>query len=193
MVIGITGGIGCGKSTVMNLLEERYHAKLIIADELGHQALERGTTVYERIRKTFGQDLIRPDGSVDRDLLAERVYADSEKREMLNYIVHPYVRDRIREKLEQWKREPLVCLETAILFETGCDRFCDMVWGIFTERECRISRLMHSRGYPREKAEAIMDAQLPEEKWREKCDIMIENNGNMNKLEERLQELLVKK
>lgn len=191
MVLGITGGVGCGKSTLMNLLKDQYQAKILVADELGHQALEPGTPVYDRVRKTFGLDLVLPDGRIDRSLLADRIYADEEKREKLNGIIHPYVRDRIRQSLENWRGEPLVCLETALLFETGCDRFCDAVWCVLTDRELRIQRLMHSRGYTREKAEAIMKAQLSDEEWKKRSDACIVNDGDLHQLEERLQELLV--
>lgn len=190
MVIGITGGVGCGKSTVINILKERYKAKVIVADELGHQAMEPGTPVYDRIRKTFGLDLILPDGNIDRHLLADRIYSDVAKREQLNGIVHPYVLNQIQETLKKWSGEPLVCLETALLFETGCDTLCDTVWCVMTDRELRLQRLIQSRGYTRKKAEAIMRAQLSDEEWRKRCSICIENNGDFDKIEERLQDLL---
>lgn len=191
MVLGITGGVGCGKSTLMNLLKDKYKAKVLVADELGHQAMEPGTPVYDRIRKTFGMDLVLPDGTIDRKLLADRIYEDEEKREKLNGIVHPYVLDKIRQALETWREEPLVCLETALLFETGCDRFCDAVWGVLTDREIRIQRLMKSRGYTKEKAEAIMEVQLSDDEWRNRCDVCLVNDGDLKNLEERLKELLV--
>ena len=191
MVIGITGGVGCGKSTVMKLLEEQYHAKLLVADELGHQVMEPGTKAYIQIRQTFGDDLVLENEQIDRNLLAERIYADDGGREKLNGIIHPCVKEMIQKKLEEWKEEPLVCLETAILFETGCDEFCDTVWCVLTDRETRIERLMMSRGYTREKAESIMRVQLPDEEWIRRCDKCVENNGNLSKLSERLQELLV--
>ena len=191
MVIGITGGVGCGKSTVMKLLQEQYGAKLLVADELGHQVMEPGTQAYALIRQKFGEDLVLENGQLDRNLLAERIYADERGREKLNAIIHPCVKEMIRQKLEEWREEPLVCLETAIMFETGCDEFCNQVWCVLTERETRIRRLMESRGYSREKAEAIMRVQLPDEEWIRRCDECVENNGNLSKLLKRLQELLV--
>lgn len=191
MVIGITGGVGCGKSTVMKLLEEHYKAKLLVADELGHQVMEPGTKVYDQIRQAFGDDLVQDNEQLDRKLLAERIYKDDSGRERLNGIVHPWVKEIIRQKLTEWKDEPIVCLETAILFETGCDGFCDTVWCVLTDRDIRIRRLMDSRGYSREKAEAIMKVQLPDDEWARRCDECIENNGDIEKLLQRLQELLV--
>ena len=191
MVIGITGGVGCGKTTVMKILQEKYKAKLLVADELGHQVMKPGTQAYDQIRQIFGDDLVQENGQLDRNILAERIYADARGREKLNEIIHPCVKELIRKKLKEWREEPLVCLETAILFETGCDEFCDTVWCVLTDKEIRISRLMASRGYTRERAAAIMKAQLPDEEWVHRCDESIENNGDMQKLSERLQELLV--
>ncbi len=190
MVIGITGGVGCGKSTVMELLEKKFHARLLVADELGHRVMEPGTQAYEQIVKDFGEDLILGDGQLDRKLLAERIYGEDEKREKLNAIIHPCVKGCIQQMLAEWKEEPLICLETALLFETGCDKFCDTVWGIFTDREIRIQRLMEARGYTRKKAEAIMSVQLSDAEWGRRCDVCIENNGDLQKLEDKLQELL---
>lgn len=191
MVIGITGGVGCGKSTVMNILKEQYSAKLLVADELGHQVMEPGQEAYEKICQAFGNDLVKEDGQINRNMLADRIYADDSGREKLNQIIHPCVKEVIYRKLEEWREEPLICLETAILFETGCNELCDRIWCVMTEREIRIQRLMESRGYSREKAESIMRVQLSEEEWMRRCDACIENNGDLQKLYERLQELLV--
>ncbi len=190
MVIGITGGVGCGKSTVMQLLEKKYHARLLVADEIGHRVMEPGTQAYEQVKEIFGGELVREDGQLDRKLLAEKIYADDEKRKKLNAIIHPCVKNRIHQLLKEWKGEPLICLETALLFETGCDELCDTVWGILTDREIRIQRLMEARGYTRKKAEAIMNVQLSDAEWGRRCDVCIENNGDLQKLEDKLQELL---
>ena len=165
MVIGITGGVGCGKSTVLNLLEEKYGAKIIEADALGHEAMKPGTEPYQKICG----------------------------RERLNAIVHPFVKEQICKQLDEWKDEPVVCLETAILFETGCDTLCDIIWAVVTDKELRIQRLMESRGYSREKTESIMRVQLSDKEWEKRCDALLVNNGNLQKLQERIEELLVRK
>ena len=190
MVIGITGGVGCGKSTVLSLLEQKCKARLLIADEIGHQVMRAGTEVNRAIGQKFGREVIRPDGEVDRERLASMIYAEDSRREELNAIIHPCVRKEIEKKLKEWKQEPLIVLETAILFETGCDRFCHSVWGIVADREVRIGRLMESRGYSREKSESIMDTQLLDEEWAKRCDCLIDNNGDRKKLWIQVQELL---
>ncbi len=190
LIIGITGGVGCGKSTVLALLEKEFGAKIIISDDIGHEALSKGTWAYQKVCEQFGQHILEADGDVDRAALAELIYADDKKREQLNQIIHPYVYEEIEKRIGAWREEPLVVLETAILFETGCDKLCDEVWGVLTDKEIRIRRLRESRGYTREKAESIMSKQLPEEEWEKKCDHIIKNNDSQRKLLEQLQELL---
>lgn len=190
MILGITGGVGCGKSTVLHLLASRYGAKIIVADEIGHVVMEPGTGAWQEIRETFGPEVIRPDGTIDRAELAGIIYQDDEKRQMLNSIIHPRVFLEIQHMLREWREEPLVVIETAILFETGCDRLCHRIWWIDTERETRILRLMESRGYSREKAEDIMRSQMSEDEWRIRCHHRIDNNGNIENLLSQMKELL---
>ena len=99
MVIGITGGVGCGKSTVLNLLEEKYGAKIIEADALGHEAMKPGTEPYQKICDTFGVDITGEDGQILRPLLADKIYQDDNGRERLNAIVHPFVKEQICKQL----------------------------------------------------------------------------------------------
>lgn len=190
MVIGITGGVGCGKSTVMGILATEYHARILIADEMGHAAMEKGSTAYGAIIERFGRGILLSDGAVDRARLADIIYEDDTKREELNHIIHPFVYREIAKKIKEWEKEPLVVLETAILFETGCDKLCDEVWGILTDMEIRIQRLMSSRGYTRKKAESIMDKQMSETELSNRCDKLIRNNGSRQDLQIQLKELL---
>ena len=186
MVIGLTGGVGCGKSTVMEILQREYGAKLLIADDIGHVVMEKGHPAYDAVREQFGEGILCEDGSIDRGALAQLVYADERKLNQLNAIIHPCVVEEISEKLQEWRTEPLIVLETAILFETGCEAFCDEIWGIHTNREIRIKRLMESRGYTREKAESIMKQQMGEEEYQKRCDRVLPNNGDRMDLEQRL-------
>lgn len=190
MVIGITGGVGSGKSTVMMVLREKFGAKTLLADELGHEALRPGTETYNQICAAFGNDVVLDDGQLNRSALAQVIYADARKREKLNDIIHPYVMQQIRQQLFLWKEEPLVAIETALMFESGCNKLCDKIWYISTDRELRIKRLIESRGYTREKTEAIMAAQISEEEVRRCCDECIKNDVSPQKLAFKLQELL---
>ncbi len=190
MVLGITGGVGCGKSTVLRLLETEYGARVMLADNIGHEMMEQGKPAWQEIRKRFGEEILTARGEVDRDRLASLIYQDDEKRLLLNQIIHPCVRKEMERRIEEWRDEPLVVLETALLFETGCDVLCDEVWWVDAGREIRIQRLMDSRGYTREKAEAIMSRQMSEDDWRERCHHRIDNNKEEKKLTVQIKELL---
>lgn len=182
MVIGIAGGVGSGKSTVLNILKSDYDVRICMADELGHRALERGTGVYDRVVERFGGAVLSPDGEVDRRALAKIVYRDETRLEELNGIVHPYVREEIQRQIEGCPARKVFVLETAILFESGCGELCDEVWGVITEDEIRIRRLTESRGYSRERAESIMRQQMRNRELAQRCDRIVVNDGDMEEL-----------
>lgn len=188
MVIGIAGGVGSGKSTVLDILKKQYGAYICMADELGHRAMDKGTEPYEKIRKEFGTGILCGEGEIDREALAQIVYRDAGKLEVLNEIIHPYVKDEIRRKIRKYADDRIFVLETAILFETGCNELCDRIWGIITENEIRIRRLMKSRGYTKEKAESIMKKQMENGKLAELCDCVIVNDGDMEELSYQIKE-----
>lgn len=190
MVIGITGGVGSGKSTVVELLEKEYQARTLIADEIGHTAMSPGNTAYEEIGDLFGSHILQPDHTINRTALAEIVYADDEKLRQLNAIIHPYVFRVIRQKLEEWGKDPLIVIETALLFETGCYSLCQQIWGVTAERETRIRRLTETRGYSVKKAEAIMSKQLSDEELTRLCDKIIHNDGTLRDLQIQIKQLL---
>jgi dephospho-CoA kinase len=186
MVIGITGGVGTGKSAVMNIMKNKYHAKVLLADNLGHEVMQKGQPAYDAILERFGTEILAYDGSIDRARLAEIVFCDEEKRTVLNEIVHPQVLGIIRKQLQEWKGEALAAVESAIMFEAGCDALCDEVWGVVAEREVRVKRLMSRRGYSMEKIERMMASQLPETVLRDKCQQLIWNNGSFDDLDKTL-------
>ncbi len=191
-VIGITGGVGSGKSTALMLLKEKYDAYICMADELGHRAMDQGTDAYIQIVKQFGPDILACNGDINRNALADIVYHDEGRLHCLNRIIHPYVKREIRKQMERCPAR-LFVLETAILFETGCDRLCDEVWGVIAGDEIRIARLMESRGYSREKAESIMRQQMSSGELAERCDVVLVNDGDRQELLDQLENVLENK
>lgn len=189
MVIGMAGGVGSGKSTVLGLLEKQYPVCICMADELGHRAMEQGTDAFRHIVEEFGPSVLKEDGTIDRNVLAELVYREEQRLAILNGIIHPYVRQEIRRRKEQCPKDRVFVLETAILFETGCDELCDEVWGVLTEDEVRICRLMEGRGYSREKAEGIMKRQMSNEELAGRCDHIIVNDGDREELRQQIHKL----
>lgn len=190
MVIGIAGGVGSGKSTVLRILKQEYGAYICMADELGHKAMIPGTDTYRAILDTFGEELASESGEIDREALARIVYQDTQCLGRLNGIIHPFVFSEIRGLIERYATDRLFVLETAILFETGCDRLCDEVWGVLTEDEIRIRRLMESRGYSRRKAGDIMKNQISNFELAKKCDRIIINDGGREELVQYIRECM---
>lgn len=189
-VIGITGGVGSGKSYVARRLGELLQAELLITDELGHLVMEPGGQAYDRIVALFGNQILNEQQKIDRKTLADIVFADEERRTQLNEIIHPAVLRYIEEYLEERKeRQGIVLLETALMYETGCDRFCDRIWVVEVDDEQRIERLQRDRGYSIQKAEAIIASQMSADAYREKADLRIANHGSKEQLEEILQEI----
>ncbi len=193
-IIGITGGVGTGKSTVVTLAEDRDYVKAIKADEVGHLAMEPGQTAYNHIITLFGTEILNDDQTINRKKVAEIVFADGSKLEALNGIIHPFVRNYI-ENVIQKERQSGQCryfiIEAAILLETGYQGICDEIWVVTTKEELRRQRLKSSRGYSDEKITAIMKEQMPEEELLKYADQIIENNEAIENVKRKLDLLLV--
>lgn len=186
-VIGLTGGVGSGKSLAAEILRRITGGELLIADDLGHLAMRKGTEGYRRIVDAFGECILSDNGEIDRRKLGEQVFGREDLLRELNGIVHPQVISYIKNYIaEREALGGLIILESAILFETGCEQLCDEVWYVWVPEQVRIRRLQESRGYSREKCEAIMAQQMQEEEYRDRCSHMIRNDGSVEELEETL-------
>ena len=178
-VIGITGGIGAGKSTVLQILKEEWDACVIEADKVGHQVMEPGGCCYDEVIRLFGTGIIKNDKTIDRKRVSDVVFQEAGKREALNEVIHPAVKKEIRARLRQEKERgrKLSVVEAALLLEDHYEEICDEIWAVCTDKAIRIRRLMESRGYSREKCESIMAAQQTDEYYLERADFVISNNG----------------
>ena len=179
-IIGVTGGVGAGKSTVLNYLEKRYGAKLILADLVGHEVMEPGHEAYTQVVKAFGQEIVSEDKTIDRKALGAIVFADEKKRMILNRIIHPAVRQEILRRLEEAELLHLsyVVVEAALFLEENYDAFCDETWYIYTDEKIRRQRLKESRGYSDERIDQIFRSQKTHEEFQKRCLFMIDNNGS---------------
>ena len=179
-IIGVTGGVGAGKSTVLNYLEKRYGAKLILADLVGHEVMEPGHEAYTQVVKAFGQEIVSEDKTIDRKALGAIVFADEKKRMILNRIIHPAVRQEILRRLEEAELSHLsyVVVEAALFLEENYDAFCDETWYIYTDEKIRRQRLKESRGYSDERIDQIFRSQKTHEEFQKRCLFMIDNNGS---------------
>ena len=180
-IIGVTGGVGAGKSTVLGFLQEKYDAFVIQADEVGHLVMEPGQECYEPVIHLFGKDVIKNDKTIDRKRVSDVVFGHPDMLARLNGIIHPAVKRFILKTLEEQRKQgrALCVVEAALFLEEHYEEFCDEVWYVHTDREIRIQRLMENRGYTREKSIGIIENQATEEYFRAHTDRTIENNGNL--------------
>lgn len=181
LFIGITGGVGAGKSEILHYIQDNYNSRVMLSDEIAHDLMEPGTDCYRQLKEIFGDDdVYLPDGHFDRPRLAQVLFQNPEKRIQLNGIVHPAVKKYVKEqqkKEEQEGKIDLLILEAALLIEERYDEICDELWYIYTSEDNRRQRLGASRGYSDEKIDRIFEAQLTEETFRKACRAVIDNNG----------------
>jgi dephospho-CoA kinase len=179
--IGITGGVGAGKSEILSYLSKKPATRVLLADEIAHELMEPGTACYAALRESFKEEEIYlPDGSFDRAKLASVIFSDEEKRVRLNAIVHPAVKAYVREQAAKERAKgtlSLLVLEAALLIEEHYDEICDEIWYIYTSGEIRRARLAASRGYSDEKIDRIFASQLDDAVYRAHCARVIDNNG----------------
>ena len=190
ITIGITGGVGAGKSTVLDFLEEKYQAYVIKADEIGHLVMEPGQSCYEPVIGLFGEQVIKNDKTIDRRQVSDVVFSHPDLLEKLNQIIHPAVRQYITEQLELKKQQgqKICVVEAALFFEDHYQEFCDTIWYIHTDEEIRIRRLMENRGYTRDKSVSIIASQAPETFFRENADYVVVNNGDFAQTRQQIEE-----
>lgn len=195
-VIGLTGGIGSGKSLVTELLKEKYHAYILNTDEIARKQMEPGGVSYPSVVDYFGGNILSGDGMINRKKLAEIVFLDEEKRLKLNMLTHPLVLDEVKQKILQCKNKgdiPYVIIETALMIEAGYEENCDEVWYVYTPEEERRKRLKQSRGYSDEKIDAIFESQSKDEAFRNRFTKIIENTGEISSLYDQVERLLGEK
>jgi dephospho-CoA kinase len=187
LLVGLTGNIASGKSTVAQMLSERG-ATIIDADLLARQAVEPGTPSYEGIVERWGDAVLAPDGHLDRAALRNIVFSNPEELERLNAIVHPEVerlRDRlVREALERGDR--IVVCDIPLLFERHLGENFDRIILVDAPRPLRMERLVRDRGLRETEATEMIKAQMPAELKRARADIVIDNDGTLAHLEQQV-------
>lgn len=179
MVIGITGGIGSGKSLVTKLLQAKFGAAVIDTDTVGHEIMEIGTKAYYEIVDVFGKEVLSEDKSVDRKILGDKVFGNEALLTKLNNIIHPAVEAEVDKRIEDFikKNYKYIALETALLIKVGYNRKCDKVWYVYADKDVRLKRLYYNRGLDRVKTAKIIDNQNSDEEYRRFADEVIDNSG----------------
>ncbi|MCI8557926.1 MAG: dephospho-CoA kinase [Lachnospiraceae bacterium] len=195
-VIGITGGVGAGKSRLLSFLEEAYKAQVFQADQAGHQVMEPGTDAYGQIVEYFGKGILAADGRIDRQALGAQVFSDEKKRKYLNGIIHPAVKALARKEIAKARSEGgirLFIIEAALLIEDHYEEICDELWYVYADEAVRRERLRVSRSYTDEKTTAVFESQLADEEFRKHCQVVIDNSGTIEAACEQIRVLLQKK
>lgn len=189
-VIGITGGIGAGKSEILKYINNHCNCCVLTADEIAHIVREKGGECHEAILELLGSDLLQEDGTIDRALMAKRIFANADLLKQVNALIHPavnrYIRDMISRgrKTQEWDA---VFVEAALLIEEGYDRICDELWYIFAEESVRRIRLKETRGYDDAKIDNIIARQKSEEEFRKYCKVVIDNSNALENTYEQLE------
>ncbi len=191
-ILGITGGVGSGKSKVLNHLEEQYHAYVCQLDEVAKVLQRKGNPCYEKIVSEFGTQILGEDKELDRKKLGEIVFVDDQQRRRLNQIVHPEVKNWVCKDIQEKAKEkiPLYVIEAALFPGAGYESICEEFWYIYAEESVRRQRLKESRGYSDEKITNMISAQSSEEVFRDLCHRVIDNSGDFERTKKQIGELL---
>lgn len=189
LLVGLTGGLGAGKSTVARLLAERG-AVVVDADELARRALEPGTSGFEQVCDLFGRDILDPWGRIDRRELAARVFADEGKRRALESITHPEVFRLLAETVEAHRgTDAVVVFDAPLIIETGFHEAVDVLAVVTAPEEAQVERVVRERGMSEGEARARIAAQVGEDRRYELADLTIPNDGDLDQLRSRVDAL----
>ncbi|MGI8615843.1 MAG: dephospho-CoA kinase [Actinomycetota bacterium] len=189
LLVGLTGGIGSGKSTVARLLERRG-AAVIDADQLAREAVAKGTPGFDRVVDAFGRGVVSPDGELDRSALANRIFSDQAQKAALEAIVHPEVARRFSDQVEAFRAtDRIVVYVTPLLVELGLAPAFDVVVVVTASPHLRVSRVASDRGLSPDEVRGRLAVQATDEQRAEVADVLIDNDGSLAELEPQVDRL----
>lgn len=188
LVLGITGGVGAGKSRILEILKQEYGARIIQADQVAAALEAPGEPGLLALTELFGTEILDRDGSLDRKAFARRIFTDEKALDMVNQVIHPMTWKKIQEMLEQ-EPCPVIAVEAA-LFNEESRSLCRHLVFIDTSEENRILRLMEGRGYSREKCLDIMKNQPDRAYFLQLSDYVIDNNGSLEAVRSQVRRMM---
>lgn len=193
VIIGVTGGVGAGKSTVLNLLKQEFPCVLLLADDIAKEMMLPSGATYKPLVEAFGTEILNEAGEIDKQRFASVIFRDEAANETVNEIVHPIVVNYMRQEAFRLKEEAesfqIIAMEAALLIESGLYRDCDRLWYVYASEEVRTQRLMESRGYSREKCRDIMDCQLQDAEFRVLATDVIDTSGTLEETKQQVRAL----
>lgn len=181
-IIGITGGVGAGKTTVLEYIKEKYNCRVVYSDDVANEIKMKGYPAYDELIRLLGMEILGPDDEIDRNKMAQAIFGDEKKLKAVNNILHPAVNQYIINIIDEERlrgRLDFVFVEAALLIENGYEDIVDELWYVYASEDVRRERLKASRGYSDEKIDNIFAGQLSEESFREHCDFVLDNSGDM--------------
>ncbi|WP_018931290.1 dephospho-CoA kinase [Gracilibacillus lacisalsi] len=194
LIIGLTGNIATGKSTISNMIQEKYQIPVIDADIVSREVVEPGEQALEKIAATFGEEILLEDGTLNRKLLGSIIFQDQSKREQLNAIVHPAVRKRMisqKEELLQQGYQSIV-MDIPLLFENNLTYLVEKTIVVYTTEDVQLQRLIERNDLTEKEARNRMNSQMNIEEKRELADAVIDNSGSIKESEIQLINILKK-
>lgn len=188
-IIGITGGVGAGKSEVLSLIKEACDCEILKADELANEIKLKGNQCYDELVKLLGEEVLDDNQEIDKKKMASMIFNDKELLGKINNIIHPAVKKEILRLIDSYRNAGKIdyfFIEAALLIEDGYEAIVDELWYIYASKETRRERLKSSRGYSDEKIENIMNSQLDEMEFREHCKVVINNDKDIEETREQI-------
>lgn len=187
-VIGITGGVGAGKSTILNIMQKLYNCVVIEADKVGHKLMEPGNANYNAIVKQYSKDILLEDKTINRKKLAQIAFVSKETTEQLNAITHPNIHTEIVKQIKKAQEHgfEMVILEAAMLHQANLISLCDEVWYVFVPVEIRKKRIMDTRGYDEVRANSVIALQPSEQQYRAMSTWEIQNDVALELVEQQI-------
>ena len=189
-VIGLTGGIGSGKSTVSQYLAE-LGGVIIDADKIGHEAYQPNTETWRELIKMFGDRILTADNTIDRKKLGDLVFRNPEELARLNSIIHPQITKMVKKRIADYRRKDVkvIILDAPVLFETDAKSLVDEVWVVVSKEANVIKRAMGRTGLPEEQIRARIRSQMSNEERIKRAQVVIHNDGTVAELREKVKEL----
>ncbi len=182
-VIGVTGTSGVGKTTVCEILNKKFNAFIIDADEVARELSKKGNMYLQAIAEYFGEDILDINGNLKRKELACIIYNNKEKREALNSITFKFVVEEIKRRIDLAKESKLIVIDAALLFESKLNENCDIVLGIIADETQKVERICTRDNITEEMAKKRIAVQIQEEELLQKADYIIKNKGDIHVLE----------
>ncbi|MEL7007381.1 MAG: dephospho-CoA kinase [Cyanobacteria bacterium J06588_4] len=180
-LIGLTGGIATGKTTVSNYLADKYSLPILDADLYAREAVAPGSAILQAIRLRYGDQVVFIDGQLDRSALGEIIFNNSQEKQWLEGQIHPFVRDRFRQDLELTQGN-IVVLSIPLLFESNLTNLVTEIWVVSCDRSLQISRLKQRNGLTSRQAKVRIDSQLPLSQKVALADIVLVNDAGLDQL-----------